>query len=67
MATRPLAFGVRFRHQGRSLEVRADARTPGRYVVERSGRRTAQPERREHTSLSAALKDFARIWRGRLN
>ena len=66
MATRPLAFGIRFRHQGRSLEVRADARDPRRYVVERSGRR-AGPERREHASLGAALRDFARLWRGRLH
>jgi hypothetical protein len=66
MATRPLAFGLRFRHQGRNLEVRADARAPGRYVVERSGRR-AEAERREHASLGEALRDFARIWRGRLH
>jgi len=66
MATRPLAFGLRFRHQGRSVEVRADARAPGRYVVERSGRRT-KSERREHASLGEALTDFARIWRGRLH
>jgi hypothetical protein len=66
MATRPLAFGLRFRHRGRSLEVREDTRAPGRYVVERSGRR-ATPERREHASLGEALSDFARTWRGRLH
>jgi hypothetical protein len=66
MATRPLAFGLRFRHQGRNLEVRADAHAPGRYVVERSGRRAA-PDRSEHASLGKALQEFARIWRGRLH
>jgi hypothetical protein len=66
MATRPLAFGLRFRHQGRSLEVRADAHASGRYVVERSGRRTTS-ERREHPSLGEAITDFARIWRARLH
>jgi hypothetical protein len=66
MATRPLAFGVRFRHQGRTVQVRADARDPRRYVVEHSRRRGAA-ERREHGSLASALRDFARLWRGRLH
>ena len=66
MATRPLAFGVRFRHQGRTVQVRADARDPRRYVVERS-RGPAAAERREHASLLEALRDFASLWRGRLH
>jgi hypothetical protein len=64
MATRPLAFGVRFRHQGRTVRVVADARDPRRYVVERS-RGKASAERREHGSLLEALRDFASLWRGR--
>jgi hypothetical protein len=66
MAVRPLAFGVRFRHQGRTVRVRVDEREPRRYVVEHS-RRHAGTQRREHGSLQAALRDFARIWRGRLH
>jgi hypothetical protein len=67
MATRPLAFGVRFRHQGRTVKVVADARDPRRYVVERSRGRAAAAERREHASLLDALRDFASLWRGRLH
>ena len=66
MATRPLAFGVRFRNGGRTVQVRPDPKRPQRYVLEdrRSGRRE---KRREHTSLAGALRDFARTWRGRLH
>mgnify|MGYP001487072130 CR=1 FL=1 len=66
MASRPLSFGLRFRHQGNRVNLRADSRAPGRYVVERSSRR-AVSERREHASLAEAIRDFARIWRGRLH
>jgi hypothetical protein len=66
MATRPLAFGLRYRHQGRTVRVRADARDPRRYVVEHSRARAAA-EHHEHGSLLEALRDFARIWRGRLH
>jgi hypothetical protein len=66
MAVRPLAFGVRFRHQGRTIRVRVDEREPHRYLVEHSRRRAAS-ERREHGSLLEALRDFASIWRGRLH
>jgi hypothetical protein len=66
MAIRPLAFGVRLRDQGRTVQVRARERDPQRYVVEvrRAGRRT---ERREHASLPGALRDLARSWRERLH
>jgi hypothetical protein len=66
MATRPLAFGLRFRDRGRTVRVLTDERAAGRWVVEHS-RRRASSERREHGSLAAALRDFAAIWRGRLH
>lgn len=66
MANRPLAFGLRFRDRGRTLRVRSDARDPRRFVVEHA-RRGAATVRREHASLPAALRDFARVWRGRLH
>ena len=63
MATRPLAFGIRLRDQGRTLKVRQVER---KYVVEdaREGSRT---RRREHASLSSAIRDAASTWRHRLN
>ena len=66
MATRPLTFGARFRHAGRTVRVRAHERDPRRYVTEvrRSGART---RRREHASLAGALRDFAASWRQRLH
>jgi hypothetical protein len=66
MAVRPLCFGARFRDKGRTLKVHVSARDPQRYVVEieQRGRPT---RRREHSSLAAAAKDFARSWRGRLH
>lgn len=68
MAIRPLAFGVRMndKKQGRSVRVLQSRRDPRRYLVEdtRQGGRTQQ---REHDSLSGALRELARIWRGRLH
>ena len=67
MAARPLAFGLRFRHQGRTVRVAAHEREPQRWLVEHGRPRAGAPERREHGSLASALRDFARVWRGRLN
>ncbi len=66
MALRPLAFGVRFRDKGRTLCVHPRDGESGRYVIEdsRAGGRT---RRREHASLSGALRDFAATWRQRLH
>ena len=66
MATRPLAFGARFRHQGRTLRVHGTHAEGRGFVVEdhRSGRPT---RRRAHPSLAEALRDFAASWRARLH
>ncbi len=63
MATKPLAFGIRLRDKGRTVKVRQVER---KYVVEdaRDSRRT---RRREHASLSGAIRDAASTWRQRLN
>ncbi len=66
MATRPLAFGLRFRDKGRTLRVRPHERRPHRYVIEDS-RGGGATRRREHPSLSGALRDFATTWRHRLH
>ena len=66
MARRPLAFGVRFRDKGRTLRVRGDEGSRRRYVVE-DAREGHALRRREHSSLSAALRDFAGTWRARLH
>jgi hypothetical protein len=66
MSIRPLAFGVRLRDKGRTVRVRANERKPGRYVVEDS-RDGGRSREREHASLTAALRDAAASWRGRLN
>jgi len=64
MAIRPLAFGARLRHGGRTLRVRrSDARG---YVVEDSDPRRAT-RRRDHLVLDGALRDLARTWRARLH
>ena len=65
MSIRPLAFGVRMRHQGRTLRVRRDRGGRG-YVVEDSDARGAT-RRRDHVSLDGALRDLARTWRARLH
>jgi hypothetical protein len=66
MARRALAFGIRFRDKGRTLRVRVNESGEGGYRVEdaRSGRPV---RRRDHGSLSSALRDFAATWRGRLH
>ena len=65
MARRPLAFGLRFRDEGRTLRVRSNPRDPKRYVVE--DRRPSKSRQRDHETLAEALRDFASTWRGRLN
>lgn len=66
MAKRALAFGARFKGNGRTVTVRKDARSRDGYEVEvkRSGKRA---QRRQHGDLGGALKDFASSWRGRLH
>lgn len=66
MASRPLAFGARLRHKGRTVKVRQQSKNPRAYVVEDSagGRST---RRRDHPSLGGALRDLASTWRGRLH
>lgn len=66
MATRPLAFGLRFRHKGRTLRVRPHRGEPHCYVIEDS-RSGGETRRRDHPSLSGALRDFATTWRHRLH
>jgi hypothetical protein len=66
MASRPLAFGVRFSDKGRTVRVRGTHDSERGFVVEdaRSGRPL---RRRTHGSLAAALRDFAATWRSRLH
>jgi hypothetical protein len=66
MAARPLVFGLRFRDKGRTLLVRPHEGKPDRYVIE-DRRGGDQTRRREHASLSDALRDFATTWRHRLH
>lgn len=66
MAVRPLTFGVRFRDKGRTVQVRAQERDPQRYVLE-VRKRGGRTERREHASLTGALRGFASAWRQRLH
>jgi hypothetical protein len=66
MSIRPLAFGVRLRDKDRTLRVRANEKQPGRYLVEDS-RDGGRSRKREHTSLTGALRDAAASWRNRLN
>jgi hypothetical protein len=68
MAIRPLAFGVRMndKRRGRKVRVLQSQRDPQRYLVEDS-RRGGATQHREHASLSEALRDLARTWRGRLH
>ena len=64
MATRPLAFGVRFRDGARTVRVR-QGRDSG-YVLEvlRDGR---PKQRAAHPELGSALRAFAQAWRQRLH
>ncbi len=65
MATRPFAFGARFRSGQRTVRVHGNARD-ARYTVE--VQRDRSPARKtEHGSLPSALAHFARSWRNRLN
>jgi hypothetical protein len=66
MAKRALAFGARFKGNGRTVKVRKDDRSAKSYEVEvtKQGRRS---QRRQHDDLGGALKDFASSWRSRLN
>jgi len=66
MATRPLAFGLRFHDKGRTLRVRPHEGKPQHYVIE-DCRGGGETRRREHSSLSGALRDFATTWRHRLH
>lgn len=66
MATRPLAFGLRFRDKDRTVRIRTQEKAPRRYVLE-DGRDGEIARRREHPSLCDALRDFAGTWRGRLH
>jgi hypothetical protein len=66
MSIRPLAFGVRLRDKGRTVRVRANEKKPGRYLVEDS-RDGGRNRKREHASLTDALRDAAASWRERLN
>ena len=66
MAKRALAFGARFKGNGRTVKVTKTSRSAKGYevAVEKTGRRT---QRRQHDELGGALKDFASSWRSRLN
>jgi len=66
MSIRPLTFGVRLRDKGRTVRVRANERKSGRYIVE-DERADGRSRKREHESLTGALKDAAASWRNRLN
>jgi hypothetical protein len=66
MALRPLAFSVRLREKGRTLQVRNDPKNGDRYVVEDSRLGEAKRVRR-HPSAAEAVKDAASSWRKRLH
>ncbi len=57
---------LRFRDKGRTVRVHAQEKAPRRYLVE-DERDGQVARRREHASLSDALRDFAGTWRGRLH
>lgn len=67
MATRAFAFGVRLRDpaRGRTLRVRRDARRADVYLIEDEG--PGDVERRACGSAAEAVREVARLWRGRLN
>ena len=66
MAKRALAFGARFKGNGRTVKVRKDGRTAKSYEVEVS-RKGRGKDRRRHDDLGGALADFASSWRSRLH
>ncbi|MCH2169651.1 hypothetical protein MK489_02615 [Myxococcota bacterium] len=66
MATRPFAFGARFKDGDRTVRVYPKSVSPQRYITEVS-KRGKQTKTREHTSLPGALQTFAQAWRSRLN
>ena len=66
MATTPLTFGIRMRAKGRTLRVRPHERDPRGYVLEVQ-RDNGRTERRDHVSLTGAVRDCARTWRNRLH
>jgi hypothetical protein len=66
MALRPFAFGVRLRDKNRTLRVHGKAKGARGYVVE-DARKAGKSRRREHDSLTDALRDAASTWRNRLN
>ena len=67
MAIRPFAFGVRLRDpaSGRTLRIHRDARRSDRYLIEDEG--PGEVETRACPSAAEAVREVARIWRGRLN
>lgn len=73
MAVRPLTFGVRLRHGGRTLRLRQGREGAPGWVVEdvRAGGGSAgkgrAARRRDHPTLAGALRDLAETWRGRLH
>jgi len=66
MATRPFAFGARFRDGDRTVRVYAKSVEPQRYITE-VRKRGKQTKTREHASLPGALRAFAQAWRDRLH
>jgi hypothetical protein len=66
MARRPLAFGIRFRDKGRTIQVRGCHGTERGYVIE-DGRAGRPVRLRRHGTLTGALRDFAATWRSRLH
>ncbi len=66
MAVRPFAFGVRLREGDRTVRVRQHTGDARRYVVEDS-RPRRDTRRRDHPTLTAALRDLAGTWRNRLH
>ena len=66
MALRPFAFGIRLRDKNRTLRVHGKPTGARGYVVEDT-RKSGKSRRREHDSLTDALRDAASSWRSRLN
>jgi hypothetical protein len=66
MAVRPLAFGARFAHRGRTVRLRREPQHPQRYAVEVTTPGAA-PRVSRHASLADARRAFAAAWRARLH